>query len=225
MFLIEIKSPRDALTDDARGSLAGDIRRLLVGAEKGVAEETMQRARSLTHIGFGELESWTTGDGPWIPGTVPPLWVTLTVPEAWRAEMSRTAIGIIRRSVRRLDRRQGWQRPDGALWINLVGIEDGSLGMDGHAVSGSGVVSHMTAEFRARLAAEAPAASDTEPDAAGATQPVGLSPGIMIDPMCGMQVRLGPGALTLEHAGRTVVFCAAACRAAYADEYGLPLPS
>jgi hypothetical protein len=43
--------------------------------------------------------------------------------------------------------------------------------------------------------------------------------------MCGMRVRLGPSAITLEHDGETKAFCAAACRAAYARQHGLPVPA
>lgn len=177
MFLIEIACPRGALTADDREELAADVCRVLVGAEEGVAEETMRRARAMTHVGFRELDGWTTGDGPWRPGSVPPLWVTLTVPEAWRTEMSRTTIGMVRRAVRRLDRSYGWQRPEGHLWINVVGIADGSIGMDGKPGTADEVVGRMTAEYRART------------DAAGADLPEGAT----VDPMCGMRVRLGRG--------------------------------
>ncbi|MEU5837663.1 hypothetical protein ABZ820_28865 [Streptomyces diacarni] len=209
MFLIEITCPRGALSDDDRRELAADVCQVLVGAEEGVAEETMRRARAMTHVGFRELDGWTTGDGPWMPGSAPPLWVTLTVPEAWRAEMSRTTIGMVRRAVRRLDRSHGWQRPEGHLWINVVGIVDGSIGMDGKPGTADDVVGRMTAEYRAQA------------DAANADLPEGVT----IDPMCGMRVRLGRGAFTLEHAGRTMGFCAKSCRAAYAREHGLSAPA
>ncbi|MFD5054111.1 hypothetical protein [Streptomyces tendae] len=209
MFLIEIACPRGALTADDREELAGEVCRVLVGAEEGVAEETMSRARAMMHVGFRELDSWTTGDGAWKPGRVPPLWVTLTVPEAWRTEMSRTSIGMVRRAVRRLDRSYGWERPEGHLWINVVGIADGSIGMDGKPGTADDVVGRMTAEYRART------------DAAHADLPDGVT----VDPMCGMRVRLGRGAVTLEHEGRTMGFCAKSCRAAYAREHGLPVPA
>jgi YHS domain-containing protein len=67
----------------------------------------------------------------------------------------------------------------------------------------------MTEEFRAR----------SEPD------DVDLPEGVALDPMCGMRVRLGPSAITLEHDGETKAFCAAACRAAYARQHGLPVPA
>lgn len=168
----------------------------------------MRRARAMTHVGFRELATWTTGDGPWKPGRTPPLWITLTVPEQWREEMSRTVIGLVRRGVRRLDRSHGWERADSSLWINVTGISNGSIGLGGKAQAADDVVAYMTAEFRAR---HEPSQSPDLPD------------GVVIDPMCGMQVRLDVGTFTLEHDGRSLGFCAAACRAAYAREHGLSL--
>lgn len=208
MFLIEVASPQGALTADDRAALARDVCDILVGADEGVAEETMRRARAMTHIGFRELTTWTTGDGPWRPGTAPPLWITLTVPEAWREEMSRNVIGLVRRGVRRLDRSRGWERDASSLWVNVVGIASGSIGLGGKARTSDDVVAYMTAEFRARH----------EPE-----ESADLPDGVVIDPMCGMRVRLDAEAITLEHDGRTLGFCAAACRAAYAREHGLSL--
>jgi YHS domain-containing protein len=193
---------------DDRAALARDVCDVLVGAEEGVAEETMRRARAMTHIGFRELATWTTGDGPWAPRTAPPLWITLTVPEAWREEMSRTVIGLVRRGVRRLDRSRGWKRDGSSLWINVIGISSGSIGLGGKARTSDDVVAYMTAEFRA----------SREP-----SESTDLPGGVVIDPMCGMRVRLDAAAFTLEHDGRTLGFCAAACRAAYAREHGLSL--
>lgn len=208
MILVEVVSPQGALADGDRVALARDVCDVLVGAEERVAEETMRRARAMTHVGFRELATWTTGDGPWEPGKTPPLWITLTVPEAWREELSRAVIGLVRRGVRRLDRSHGWERTDSSLWINVAGIADGSIGLGGKAQAADGVVAHMTAEFRAR---HEPSESRDLPD------------GVVIDPMCGMQVRLGAGAFTVEQDGRTLGFCAAACRAAYSREHSLSL--
>jgi YHS domain-containing protein len=208
VILVEVVSPRGALAADDRVALARDVCDVLVGANKGVAEETMRRARAMTHVGFHELAAWTTGDGPWEPDTAPPLWITLTVPEAWREEISRTVIGLVRRGVRRLDRSHGWERADSSLWVNVVGISNGSIGLGGKAQTADDDVAYMTAEFRAR---HEPSESPDLPD------------GVVIDPMCGMQVRLDARAFTLEHDGRTLGFCAAACRAAYAREHGLSL--
>jgi len=201
MFLIEIRHPAEALDAEDRATLAADIASGLVGgrAAADAPEETMSRARAMTHIGFRALDSWTTGDGRWLPDTPPPLWITMTVPDLWREEMARHVVGVLRGTVRRLDRRHGWQRSVGDLWINLVGVADGCIGLDGKPTTADGVVAMMSEEFRAKADAD----------------DLDLPDGVVIDPMCGMRVKLGPGAITLERDGRTMAFCARSCRDAY----------
>lgn len=207
MNLVEIRCPRGSLDDADQAALAGDITAGFVGdhiADE-IPDETLSRARAMTHIGFGALDAWTSGDGPWQPGDTPPLWITVTVPELWRDETSRHVIGWIRRAVRRLDSRHHWERSIGELWINVVGIADGSIGLDGKPASADDVVALMTEEFRARFDAGE----------------VDLPADVVIDPMCGMKVKLRPGAITLEHAGSTLGFCARNCRDAYARRENL----
>jgi len=206
MILIDIAGPRDALDDADRSMIADDILSGLVGTGAGTAEEvpeeTMRRVRTMAHLGFRELLDWTTGDGPWRPPAVPPLWLTITVPESWRDETARHTIGWVRRAIRRLDDRHGWQRIPGALWINVIGIGDGSIGLGGKPATADDVLEHMTEDFRANLAQ-------------GRTLPEGT----VVDPMCGMLVRLGPRAITLDHDGETFGFCAEACRDSYVRRY------
>lgn len=213
MNLIEIAHPAGALGADDHAALAKEITDGLVGdgvtAEEEVPEATLRRARRMTHVGFRELADWHTGDGPWDPATAPPLWVTMSVPEAWRDEMARHVIGWLRRAVRRLDHEHGWERPGGDLWINLVGVADGSIGLNGKPATSDDVLAYLTEEFRAAYDAGE----------------IELPEGVVIDPMCGMQVKLGPRAITLEHDGETVGFCAEACRAGYARKEGLPVPA
>ncbi|WP_219943643.1 hypothetical protein [Iamia sp. SCSIO 61187] len=161
----------------------------------------------MVHVAFAPLDDWHTGDGRWTDGA-PPLWVTLSVPDAWRQEVSSRMTTTVGRSVDRLDARHGWQRAGGDVWINVVGIAEGSIGLDGTASTAHDVVSYMTEEFRAGDAGEAD-----------------LPDGLVIDPMCGMKVRLGAHAITLEHEGTTLGFCAKACSAAYARQEGIPLPA
>lgn len=212
MNLIEIKHPAGSLTQQDRQTVAADITAGLVGdgvAADGVAEETMRRARATTHVGFAELADWRTGDGIWHPGqSAAPLWLTVTVPGQWQQEIARPLIGLIRRAVRRLDERRGWQRGGGELWINITGIADGSIGLNGKPMTADGVLEYMTEEFRAR--------PDDGPE---------LPEGVVVDPMCGMQVRLGPRAITLDRGDSVHGFCAESCRGAYARAHGLEVPS
>ncbi|MBB4932324.1 YHS domain-containing protein [Lipingzhangella halophila] len=209
MFLIEIAHPSGALTDDDRAAVARSIISGLMGTDEeaaieGVAEETMRRARPMTHVAFRELTGWTNGNGPVSAEAAPPIWVTITVPEAWRDDMARPTTGFVRRAVRRLDNDHGWQRTGGDLWINMVGVADGSIGLNGKPSTADDVLEYMTEEFRAVLDAGRE-----------------LPEGVLLDPMCGMQVRLDRNAITLDHDGETIGFCAPGCRDAYARRNGI----
>lgn len=211
MFLIEIAHPRGALTADDHAALAQTIIAGLVDTDddaaiEGVAEETMRRARPMTHVAFRELVDWTNGDGPITTDVAPPIWVTATVPEAWRDDMARHTIGWIRRAIRRLDNDHGWQRTGGDLWINMVGVADGSIGLNGKPSTANDVVTYLTEDFREALSEGR----------------IEVPDGVLVDPMCGMYVRPGRGAITLEHDGETFAFCAPGCRDAYANLHGIP---
>lgn len=203
MFLIEIACPAGALADGDRVALTKSISSALL-LRQDTAEETMRRARAMTHLAFRELTGWATGDGPLSPEAAPPLWVTVTVPEQWRNDVAGHVIGYVRAAVRRVDRRHGWRRTGGDLWINVVGIADGCIGLDGRAATADDVLDHMTEEFRAAL--------DT-----GREVPDGQP----VDPICGMRTSQGPRAIIVEHNGTIVSFCSDGCRAAYRRQHGL----
>ena len=126
--------------------------------------------------------------------------ITLTVPEAWREEAARTFIGFVRTAVRRLDDDRGWQRERASLWVRVDGVPDGSIGLDGRPATADDVLDFLTEEFREALA-----------NGTAATPPDGK----LIDPICGMTVRDGKGAVILEHRGDRWGFCSLGCRDAY----------
>lgn len=208
MNLVRITCPRGAMTENERARMAASITSGTVGETDMAPEETMKRARRMTHIAFLELDGWTTGDGPVAQDAPPPFVVTVTVPEAWRSEVSRQFTGVIRAAIRRYDAGRGYSRDGGDVWINTVGILDGSIGLNGTASTADDVLAYMTEEFRAR-----------EPES------VDVPDDVVIDPICGMHVRLVPKAITLDHDGQVIGFCSLGCRAAYARQHGLEIPA
>ncbi|WP_017626200.1 YHS domain-containing protein [Nocardiopsis chromatogenes] len=210
MFLIEIAHPEGALSDGDREMLAAEIVSGLTGAgEEEAPEETMRRARRMTHVAFRGLGAWRTGDGPVPDGAAPPVWVTVTLPEAWRDESARHSMGWIRRAVRKVDRAHGWERTGGDLWINVVGVADGCIGLNGRAATADTVLEYMTEEFHAAMEEGR----------------IEVPEGRLLDPVCGMQVRNGPRALTLEHGGTLYGFCAQGCLDVYAKRNGIEAPA
>lgn len=202
MNLIEITYPDGALDADARAQIAAQLTAGMLGTDA-APEATMRRARAMTHIVFHSAQGWMTGDGPLPADQHPPYLVTVTVPEAWREEMSKHVISLIRVALERHGPGDRAERPGGDVWINVVGVSDGSIGLNGRPSTADDVLMYMTEEYRAVM-------SDEE-----------LPDGVAADPICGMHVRLGPKAITLVHDGETVGFCAEGCRAAYANMHGI----
>jgi YHS domain-containing protein len=209
VILVEVVVPQGRLDDGDRDRLATDITGGLLKAS-GAPEATMSRARAVTHVWFHETCSWHTGNGP-VPGDgPPPVVANVSAPEAWREEMSPVVIGVIRAALGRLDARHGWTRAGGDVWVNLRGVADGSIGLDGRPATAADVVEYVTEEYRA--SGESASAAD-------------LPAGMLLDPVCGMRVRAGATALVLDHEGRVHGFCSRGCREVYAAEHGLEIPA
>lgn len=206
MNLIEVTYPEGSLDADDRAAIADEITASLRDFDE-APEATMRRARAMTHVVFHAGQSWATGDGPLSAEQPPPLLVTLTVPEAWREEVSKGFMDIIRGALEHHGASGDAERPGGDVWINVVGIADGSIGLNGMPSTADDVLMYMTEEYRA-------SADDAD-----------LPDGVVIDPICGMQVPLDKGAPTLVHEGETIGFCSQGCRSNYARMQGIALPA
>lgn len=206
MNLIEITYPKGRLDSDDRSAIAQQVLLGILGDGGAAPEATMRRARAMTHVVFHAAESWTTGDGP-IPGDRPtPFLVTMTVPDAWRREIADHAIGVIHNALTSRDPAGATTRTGGDLWVNVVGVKDASIGLDGSPATADDLLMFMTEEHRA-----APAEAE-------------LPDGVVADPICGMHVELDPDAITVDHDGRHVGFCSRGCRATYTRLHGIQPP-
>lgn len=207
MFLVDISYPHNALDDDARAAIAERIAHGLMGGEDHDSPEaTMARARAMTHVAFHPAESWTTGDGPVSTDELAPYAVTVTVPDAWRHDISQHAIDTVTAALVAHDPPADRPRRAGHLWVNVVGVRNGSIGLDGMPCTADDVVLFMTEEHRANP--ERPQLPD----------------GVVADPICGMHVELGPDAITVDHDGEVVGFCSRGCRAAYVRSHRVSMP-
>ncbi|GAA1719518.1 hypothetical protein [Brachybacterium phenoliresistens] len=205
MILIEISCPAGHFSEADRSRIVEHIWTIALSDDHAPAE-TMRRARQMAHLGFRELTDWHTGDGPVDSKVAPPVIASVSVPQAWQDETARHMIGVIKAAVRRVDNEHGWSRAPGSLWVLINGIVDGSIGMDGKSSTADEVLQAMVADYQ-------------EAVKEGRSEPV--PDGMLVDPMCGMLVRPGPRAITLEHDGETIGFCAVACRDAYRAQHAL----
>ena len=203
MLLMEIAHPTGSLDERDRDQLSGAFLDLFLEAP-GHTEESLGRVRSATHVAFRELRGWRTGDGPPQEGTAPPMIITLTLPQAWQGESAAPMIGLLRTAVRRLDDDRGWVRPRGSLWIKVEGVPDGSIGLDGRPATASDVLAFLSEDARA-----------ARENGTAAPVPEGRLP----DPVCGMTVADGKGALVVEDRGERLGFCSRVCRDTYVGEH------
>lgn len=199
MNLIEITCPAAALDENQRRAIAETILTNFL-VEPDAPPEAIERAGRATHVWFQDAQTWTTGSGRYEAGATVPFVVTITVPEAWREELTRHAMGAVRAALAR--HVAGGVLADETTWINVVGVHEGSIGMNGRPTTSTDIVRHLTQDARP------PEATD-------------LPDGVVIDPVCGMRVHLGPHTVTLEHDGRILGFCATGCRNVYAADHGL----
>ncbi|APX32143.1 hypothetical protein BH708_04730 [Brachybacterium sp. P6-10-X1] len=205
MILIEISCPVGRYDDTDRRAIIEQICSVVL-TDDHAPPETMHRARQMAHLGFRDLTDWHTGDGPANPEEAPPVIASVTVPRAWQDDMARPMIGAVKAALRRVDTRHGWQREPGSLWVLINGVPDGSIGMDGASSTADDVLDALISDYRAAVEN---GRNDPVPD------------GHLVDPICGMLVRRGPRALTIETDGETLGFCALGCRDAYARRHAL----
>lgn len=201
MNLIEVTYPEGTLDEIQRQAIADAIIASLL-VEPDAPQQAIERAGRATHIWFHAAQTWTTGAAPNATAHRHTFVVTITVPEAWRDELSQHAIGAVRTALARHVPTAFYE--DAAVWINLVGVHEGSIGMNGRPSISTDIVRYLTQGIEPPNATELP-------------------DGVVIDPVCGMSVHIGPNTLTLIQDGQTIGFCAGGCRSVYAQDHGIPI--
>ncbi|NNC13948.1 hypothetical protein HII28_18965 [Planctomonas sp. JC2975] len=204
MNLFEIQYPQGALDERDREAIAEAILENLL-VEPDAPPAALERAGGITQVYFVPVQTWRTGVDarpaaqPW------PLVVNVTVPEVWLDDLSRRTIGAVRAAIAsRAPQVDLGAEPK--VWINVFGVAEGSIGMGGRPSSSTDIVRYLTEEV------VVPGEQS-------------LGDGVYVDPVCGMHVRVGDGAVTLDDHDTLVAFCATGCRDVYAEDHGLVFAS
>ena len=145
----------------------------------------MTMLADLNHVVIHEIGQWAAGGQP-VTSTNPRYLARIYLPAPWRKEMSAFLISAVTAALRTLATEPQRSR----IEVQILGIPDGSYGLDGHPVSETELLEMISAAK------------------SGRTVPVDSS--VLINPVCGMTA--ANPELTLEHEGTLYGFCSAGCR-------------
>ncbi|MFE0879456.1 hypothetical protein ACFW4X_32035 [Streptomyces smyrnaeus] len=250
MLLIEVFTPKGALSEEERQELGKRLIDTLMVEDDSHAIEILDAQRTITQVLVHEPAAWALGVRPAADPADPPRYlVRVTVPGSWRKEMSEYTVQIVTDVLAETERRAGRDperlRREPHAVILVDGISEGGIGIHGKAMSSLDLTEFVSRPYRDATAgrpAASPApdaaqksASESAPESApepesaqddaerDPSQQPSPSQRKLIDPICGMSVDLDDRPLTLVHEGVLYGFCHGLCRRAFADEHGLPL--
>lgn len=204
MFTIELFVPPGALTPQRRAQLAEQLATTAVVTEDMAAAETVEATRVATDVIIHEPATWFVGRRQLGTDRPPRYLVRVSVPGAWRKELSEHLTTQITQALAELDEDPDrlYREPDAI--VQVVGIPEGGYGLFGR-VFGSNELGdlHSTPFREARHAGTA-------------QQP---PPGMVIDPACGAVMSLdAEETVALELDGVTYGFCCTHCRDTFTAE-------
>ncbi len=199
MVLIELYTPEGSLNQEQRRQLAERMVHEMTTGED-APEAVLEAARAFFQVVVHEPETWVV-DGRAVSPAEPPRYIVrVTVPAAWRKEMSEHVIALITRLIAEADANPQRLYEEPHVWVQIVGILEGSYGLFGKVMRSTDIVEEMVKPM-----AEAGA------DALLRDPP----PGMAIDPVCGMTVPIGETASTWVYEGTTYAFCSTGCRTVF----------
>jgi len=202
MLFIELFAPKGALSTEQRHQISQ--RFIEVMSDESAPAAVIEAWRAISQVVIHEPDTWIVGGRPIDPAEPPRYVVRVSVPGAWRKEMSAYVISRLTQVLAEADEypQRLYQEPH--AWVQIMGIPEGSCGAFGQVMLSTDIIKMVTKPFR-----EAPEGSI----------PVDApAPGTAIDPICGMTVVLTDTAITLEHAGATFAFCCVGCRTVFVEQ-------
>jgi YHS domain-containing protein len=202
MIFIELFTHKGALSTEQRHLLSKRLIEVL--SEESAPAEVIEAWRGISQVVFHEPDTWSVG-GRVVDPTEPPRYaVRVSVPGAWRKEMSAYVISRFTQVLAEADADPQRLYREPHAWVHIIGIPEGSCGAFGQVMRSTDIIKMVTKPFR-----EAPENRIPADKAA---------PGAAIDPICGMTVTLTDASITLEHEGGIYAFCCVGCRSVFAEQ-------
>lgn len=204
MMFFEVFVPKGALSAEQRQQLGERlIAEFMTDEEQQSAPaEVIQASRAIEQVVVHEPDTWIMGGRPVDPSQPPCYVVRVSVPNAWRKDLSAEVIARVTRILAAADPNPRRLYDEPVAWVHVVGLPEGSIGAFGQVMGSSDIVRLITKPFRE-------ATKDGLPQ---------TPPGTAIDPVCGMTVPLGDAALTVHDDGVTYAFCSPGCLKVFRED-------
>lgn len=205
MFTIELFVPPGALSPQRQARVAERLGTMAIVTEDMAAAETVEAARDATDVIIHEPATWFLGRRRLGPSLPPRYLARVSVPGAWRKELSEHLTTQITRALADLDENPERLYREPQAVVQVVGVPEGSYGLFGRTFGSNDVAELLSSPFRearrSGTTAEAP-------------------PGMVVDPACGAVMSLDDEqTVVLDLDGVTYGFCCAGCRNAFVDEH------
>lgn len=208
MMFIELFAPQGAFSVAQRREIGERFINEIMSEEFG-AESLINGIRSVCQVVVHEPVSWIVGGRDADVEAAPRYLARVSVPGAWRKDMSEMFIQRITAILADYDSDPNRLYEQPHALVQVVGIPEHSYGAFGKVLTSTDITRLVTAGYR----------GSPENAAAVANVPAGMA----IDPVCGMTASLTDAAITLHHEGTTYAFCSVQCRTVFAEDNGIPV--
>jgi phenylpyruvate tautomerase PptA (4-oxalocrotonate tautomerase family) len=144
MMLVELFAPRGTLTGRRRREVVERLCTELLH-EEGVPPAVAEASRTATHVVVHEPATWMVGGRP---AEGPRFVVRVSVPGAWRAEISARVIARVTQVLV-----GAFDDEHAVVWVHVIGVPEGGMGAFGRVMRSTDIVKLLTASFRGVAAA------------------------------------------------------------------------
>lgn len=143
MMLVELFAPRGTLSGQRRREVAERLCTELLH-EEGVPPAVAEASRTATHVVVHEPATWVVGGRP---AEGPQFVVRVSVPAAWRADLSARVIARVTQVL--VD---ACDEEHAVVCVHVIGVPEGGMGAFGEVMRSTDIVRLLTASFRGAAA-------------------------------------------------------------------------